>query len=81
MNTQFFDPKDPDAADHNGHEVIDRSGSDGVFHIGSDVTDHKPCETMFCKRCGGNDFHVGFGITDRYMAIKCITCEWELSVS
>lgn len=50
---------------------------DGLFHVGQ-FYDKEPAETIYCKHCGGNEFHVGCG--NYFTAIKCKNCEYEISI-
>ena len=48
-----------------------------LFHIGQ-YYEHKPAKTIFCKRCGGKEFHVGRG--NCWTGIKCVNCDWEICI-
>lgn len=47
---------------------------DGLFHIGQSY-EEDPASTVYCKKCGGNEFYVG--TANHYTAIKCKKCRWE----
>ena len=47
------------------------------FHVGQSYS-KKVATGIACSICGGNKFNVGHG--DRFTAIKCANCQWEMCI-
>ena len=52
------------------------SKQDDLFHVGQSY-DKEAAETVYCNRCGGNQFHVGNTPGSYQTVIKCVKCLWE----
>ncbi len=56
-------------------EDITETKEDGLFHSG---TSGKVCKTLYCKKCGGTEFHVGQGFYRTQ--VKCVKCQYEVCI-
>lgn len=50
---------------------------DGLFST-KQIYESVPARTIYCRKCGGRDFHVGSG--DWLTVVKCVKCLIEVVV-
>ena len=58
-------------------ELLAFDGAGKPFHIGQCYQKEK-AQPLKCKKCGGNEFHIGQG--HYYTAVRCVRCEWECCI-